>query len=557
MGEDTPGSLHVPSPGAPHLAAAAPVEVPQRRTPQPPESVVDAPPVASSPPSLSLIPSSSAVPTEPVPCPICLEELNPDDAFGARGCTHRACRDCTSNYWGHAIATEGASFPTCFAPGCKVVAATEDIAPLVGARLASRLTYLRALSPALSLRGERLWCTADGCWEPLPPPPPLRPPPNDGGGGGVAGAAEGRGGELGGVVEEIRVTCPRCATAACRRCGQAAHAGDCAVPLVSTASSAAYEGWALAGAAGACPYCGAHAVRDGGCATVQCGWCRRSYTFRPFQNVAALRGAVAVGAVAPPPVHDDHGEPIRTGIVSLVCGVGISTAPASLFLFNPGWEAYVVLVPWVLAGVWVFVDGLVSVRTGMRELREERRLRQRQQAAAGVQAGVAGAHVDGLARGGGGGGGVGGGIEAAVLVVGLVMVLCGVDWGVGAVLVRQYLQLRLEWGIGPELVTLFVRRGWGRRLNSLSTLMVGGLVFMVGVVVLVTGVWLVFDVFIAATAGWLRRRVGGGTAGGGGGAGVRGVGGPAGTPGTLVVAGTPETVAVGSAPAAGAGVPGN
>lgn len=260
---------------------------------------------------------------------------------------------------------------------------------------------------------------------------------------------------------------------------------------------------------------------------------------------------MAVGAVAPQLVDGDPAEPIRTGIISLACGVGISTAPASLFLFNPGWEAYVVLVPWVLAGVWVFVDGLVSVRTGVRELREEWQQRQQQQAAAGGQAGGAGGHGVGRAGAGAGGGGVGGGIEAAVLAVGLIMVLWGVDWGIGAILIRQYLQMSVDWGIGPQLVTLFLRRGWGRRLNSLSTLMVGGVIFMVGVVVLITGVWLAADVLMSAVAGWLRRRVGGG--GGSGGDGLR----HAGVGGAAAPVGASGAAAEGNAPTRRAGLPGH
>lgn len=293
------------------------------------------------------------------------------------------------------------------------------------------------------------------------------------------------------------------------------------MPLVSTASSAAYEGWALEGAAGACPYCGAHAVRDGGCSTVQCGWCRRSYTFRPFRNVAALRGAVAVGEVAPP-LREDPTEPIRVSIVSLVYGLGVSTTPGTLLLFDPGWEAYVILVPLILGGTWLFVEGLFSLRVGVREIREERVMRQRQQAAAAAQEGGAGAQEGGHARARGGGGGISAFIEVAVVAVGLFLVALGLDWGIGAILVRQYQQRGVHLGLGPYLVTMFMRRQWGRRLNSLSTLLVGGAVWMTGVVILIAGMWLSAAATGATVIGWWRRRAGRRRVGNGGG--VRGTG---------------------------------
>jgi len=60
------------------------------------------------------------------------------------------------------------------------------------------------------------------------------------------------------------------------------------VALVHPAASAAYVTWAV-GVAGACPYCGAPAVRDGGCDTVSCGNCHRGYDFRPFSSTAEVR----------------------------------------------------------------------------------------------------------------------------------------------------------------------------------------------------------------------------------------------------------------------------
>ena len=375
--------------------------------------------------SAGAVPSEGAPPSTPTTCPICLDStLDVDCAgwAGPRGCAHRGCRACVSAYWTHAIEVDGVAFPGCFFSGCPTVAATDDVVAIVGLRVTARLTYLRSRLATRTVAGEGLWCAAPRCWEPLPPlaappPPPPLPSPSPGSGPVADEAARlpstgTRGRDrsppppqaadaarlpsppplVPNVVPPATagvpppawpsVVCPRCAALTCGRCGAAAHDGDCAVALVHPAASAAYVAWAV-GVAGACPYCGAPAVREGGCDSVSCGNCHRSYNFRPFSSTDEVRqwelavrdanGGVGGRATADAVREDSCATVI--GWVSLACFLiswgGLFGGGALSFAMTPtdgdggGWSMNWFFVPLVIIGGISLVKGLLLLATAL------------------------------------------------------------------------------------------------------------------------------------------------------------------------------------------------
>lgn len=202
-------------------------------------------------------------------CPICLDDVPTTAVVGVARCAHRTCRPCLSRFWSEAILDRSVPFPRCVAPGCGAYASDADVAGVVGDVATRRLRHLRSLRPHRAADGRRLHCAADGCWEALPPPPP-------------------------GAADPVSA-CPRCGAATCGRCGAGWHPGrGCGRPLVCARQERLYAAWAV-GRVGVCAYCGVHVERRGGCTSVRCRMCRRTFAFRPFGSA----GEAAAAAVVP------------------------------------------------------------------------------------------------------------------------------------------------------------------------------------------------------------------------------------------------------------------
>jgi len=240
----------------------------------PPPPVADAPVVdpPTAPLPLSFSTEELAAPDDPpalTTCPICFDDVPAADMVGVARCSHRTCRPCLSRFWSEAILERATPFPRCVAVGCGAYASDADVAGVTGGDATRRLRHLRSIRPHRAADGRRLHCAADGCWEALPPPPP--------------GAAE--------PVSE----CPRCGAATCGRCGAGAHPGrGCGRPLTCARQERLYAAWAV-GRVGVCSYCGVHVERRGGCTSVRCRMCRRTFSFRPFGSA----GEAAAAAVVP------------------------------------------------------------------------------------------------------------------------------------------------------------------------------------------------------------------------------------------------------------------
>ncbi|KAK1865264.1 hypothetical protein I4F81_007797 [Pyropia yezoensis] len=202
-------------------------------------------------------------------CPVCLDDVPTALAAGVARCAHRTCRPCLARFWSEAILERSTPFPRCVAPGCGAYASDADVAGVVGEAATRRLRHLRSLRPHRAADGRRLHCAVDGCWEALPPPPP-------------------------GAADPVSA-CPRCGAATCGRCGAGGHPGrGCGRPLVCARQERLYAAWAV-GRVGVCAYCGVHVERRGGCTSVRCRMCRRTFAFRPFGSA----GEAAAAAVVP------------------------------------------------------------------------------------------------------------------------------------------------------------------------------------------------------------------------------------------------------------------
>lgn len=239
-------------------------------------------------------------------CLVCLDDCNPKALSDALSCAHPVCSDCLAQTWTHNIITDSDPFPRCPIPGCLVYASDRAVARLVSLATTRRMRQLRSLKPVRSADGRRMFCITDGCCEQLPPPPPLhapavssRPPPGEGSSAGSTTGDAGRTGAVDdvdtGPVENMVSACPECGQGACLRCGCAEHPGRaCVTPLVCERQRKMYNDYAV-GRVTACPRCGMHIERDGGCMSLTCPQCRRIFEFRPFRTAEEAEEAPAAG----------------------------------------------------------------------------------------------------------------------------------------------------------------------------------------------------------------------------------------------------------------------
>jgi len=252
-------------PASPAAAAADTVFPPNCPAPSP--HVADAP--AGEPPAAAALLWT---------CDICFQELPPTMFGSVASCGHPYCRPCLSAHWRTRIVDGCQASPACPRPGCRAVATMDDVTAAGGpdaASTARRLRYLRSLAAAVGDPTAR-WCAIEGCRMRLPP---------------AATATTATAAADGGTV----VSCLACGHLNCLDCG-GYHPADGVCPLSSTTSGGGtvargvdplYAAWA-ANRVGACPTCGAHIEKAGGCDTVVCTACGRAFTWFPFGRLEAV-----------------------------------------------------------------------------------------------------------------------------------------------------------------------------------------------------------------------------------------------------------------------------
>lgn len=303
-------------------------------------------------------------------CPICLEDCSLRQSARALRCSHPTCSACLRRAWTYSITARSEPFPRCPIPGCAAYASDASAAALLSAATTKQMRKLRHLKPTRAADGRRMFCVADGCFEQLPPPPP---PPL------------GRGAAEGGSGDSAVATCPECGQGTCLRCGCPEHKGAvCVKPLACGRQRRMYDAYAV-GRIGACPRCGVHVERDGGCRAMRCTRCRHRFQFRPFRTPEEARDAGAGEEMRPRPVSAaaagsaENGAILGAMLFLMVWGSGFGGVPLVMFVSRLGegdvdWEV-LMFVPFIAFGVPAFVVGwlgfLSSCVTALRRARQQ------------------------------------------------------------------------------------------------------------------------------------------------------------------------------------------
>lgn len=191
---------------------------------------------------------------EEVECIICLESFDSTQRSALK-CSHNVCTACFGKHLDIAINDNCAGFPTCPHPDCYTFASDKLISSHVDEQTAARMRYLRVLHPTRRDDGKRMWCTAPGCYEPLPPPTLTDPNTSE---------------------------CPRCST----------NSSLLSV-LEDTVADAQFKKYTrTAGSIAECPRCGVHFELAGGCKRVTCAHCNHTFQFRSI-NTQRQRPVIA------------------------------------------------------------------------------------------------------------------------------------------------------------------------------------------------------------------------------------------------------------------------
>lgn len=348
--DNKPFALHArPVPGMTHSPPRTP-----RTPPRPPESAPSAGAGPSSAvPSRAGPSSTAAAPSTPDTsrCLICLEDYPPASFAGILRCAHPVCEPCLISLWEHAVTVDSEPFPRCPMPGCGSYASDATCASLLSPKTLRRLRQLRGLRPARAADGRRMYCDAPGCFEQLPPPPPPAP-------GADANEPE--------APDANTSTCPACGATQCARCGGRGHPGTkCPVPLVCERQARMYRAYAV-GRVSACPRCGVHVTRDGGCDQMSCARCRHTFTFAPFRSADEVAAAAIVDdeSIPPPPVPTAWAAAFSQLFLAayfMLWGTGFGalafvTLVDALAKGSPSWDL-LFLLPFVIFGVPSFVLG--------------------------------------------------------------------------------------------------------------------------------------------------------------------------------------------------------
>lgn len=280
-------------------------------------------------------------------CLICLEDLPPEAASNALKCSHLVCTDCLRSYWTHCVENDSEPFPKCTLRSCSAHAPYRALSALLPHQVMRRIRQLQALRPARAVDGRAMFCVAPRCLEPLPPPPPLGSVDDD-------------------ENDTLVTTCPECGQRACLRCGAATHSGiACAQPLASERETRLYEHYAV-GRLAACPRCGVHIAREGGCDNMRCARCGCEFSFAPFRSPEEVADAnldLEAGAIDEA-LEEPQPQPLGASIFLMVWGAGFSGMPTTVLvqMITQGqlsWAA-VILLPFVVMGLPTFVCACAS-----------------------------------------------------------------------------------------------------------------------------------------------------------------------------------------------------
>lgn len=267
-----------------------------------------------------------------VVCGICFDEIENGQRAMQR-CAHNYCSSCFAHYLQVCVEDRCDPYPRCPTPKCHAVASEALVGAHVSVKLTARMRYLRGLRPGRADDGRRMWCVARGCFEPLAPPPeePARQGPQE-----REVADEGRHSrrQVGSLMDSMlnlsqvdlrmmfddslddlrraasrfvhpersepepvtlavrQSECGACGTRACMRCAAPAHEGACSVPTTNLREQQLYAQYAV-GRIAACPSCGAHVERSGGCNMMTCSRCVAPFIFRPFATVREVQESLA------------------------------------------------------------------------------------------------------------------------------------------------------------------------------------------------------------------------------------------------------------------------
>lgn len=253
--------------------------------------LADAQPTVTKPPAAVLDNNSAAIDPpesldtgddEPVTCPICLEEFDhaegSQDGLMSLQCGHNLCRTCLANYLAYHIENEGEAFPTCHLAFCKRVTLNRILKDVLGVRVFSRLLRLQSERQARSVHGVPLFCSTESCTEARQPFLPLDLTDN----------------EVAAESSTPVVSCAGCDVRVCVQCGKEAHEDEMCImnspttPRNTDFVDRLYATYAV-GCVGACPRCGIHIIREGGCPSITCR-CGHTFNFQAFRCADEVNG---------------------------------------------------------------------------------------------------------------------------------------------------------------------------------------------------------------------------------------------------------------------------